>query len=73
MYNDKTKEHTITTKKMFTFEVEIMTDVIKKLNSEGIYVMYVYDALYSCTKNIERVKQVMNEEINKKGVYTKIK
>ena len=46
IYNDK-KEHgyKITSKKMFKLEVEIMTEVIKYLNSVGVYVLYVYDAL----------------------------
>jgi hypothetical protein len=73
IHKDKAVDHKITSKKLFKLEVDIMTSVIQKLNQEGIYVMYVYDALYSCEKTIDRVREVMNEEIIKHGVHTKAK
>jgi hypothetical protein len=48
---------------MFTKEVEIMTAVIEKLNTEGIYVGYIYDALFFNPQFSNRVKQVMDETI----------
>jgi len=59
-----------TSRKMFAKEVEIMTDVIAKLNNEGIFVGYVFDALFCDPLDLERVRDVMNEEILKKGVKT---
>jgi len=35
----------VTSRRMFEAEVDIMTDVITKLNAQGIEVLYVYDAL----------------------------
>ena len=66
-------EHKITSMKMFKVEVDIMTSVIKELNSEGIYVGYVYDALFCNPKNKKRVSDIMNEKILNFGVKTKAK
>ena len=62
-----------TSRRLFEKEVLIMTDVIKKLNSEGIYVLYVYDALLSHPRHANRVQQVMNETILLHGVKTTAK
>jgi hypothetical protein len=70
MYEDKKIDHTITSKKMFKMEVDIMTEVIKRLNSEGIIVGYVYDALFSEPKYKQRVEEVMNNVVLEFGVYT---
>jgi len=66
-YNNNYK---ITSKRMFELEVKIMSDVIKALNKKGIYVGYVYDALFCKKSDREIVKRVMNEEILKNNVYT---
>ena len=73
LYKDKMIDYKTTTRKLFKTEVTIMTNVIKRLNEEKIFVMYVYDALYSCNKNINRVREIMNEETIKLGVYTQVK
>jgi hypothetical protein len=71
IYKDKDMfGHKITSSKMFKVEVDIMTSVVKKLNSEGIYVGYVYDALFCSPKDKEKVNEVMNNEIIKFGVKT---
>lgn len=62
--------HKITSKRMFKLEVDIMTSVISKLNSEGIYVGYVYDALFCSPQYKEKVTNLMNQEIIKFGVKT---
>ena len=67
------RKHKITSMRMFSKEVEIMTDVIKQLNLEGIFVGYIYDALICEPTHSERVKQVMNVTILKHGVYTTAK
>lgn len=73
LHKDKAIDYKITTRKMFKAEVDVMTSVIKKLNSEDICVGYIYDALFSSPKDSARVKEVMNEEIIKAGIYTKAK
>lgn len=50
-----------------------MTDVIKQLSLEGIFVGYVYDALFCTSNNAQRVKQVMDEQVLKHGVMTTAK
>ena len=63
----------ITSRKMFKKEVEIMTEVIEVLNSKGIYVLYVYDALLSLPKDADIVLRVMDDIVLKHGVYTEAK
>lgn len=70
---DKKDRHKITSRRLFKKEVEIMTDAIEVLNNEGIYVMYVYDALYSEERHKMRVQQVMNEVALEHSVYTQAK
>ena len=63
-------KHKETSRKMFKKEVEIMTDVIIQLNKEGIFVGYVYDALFFEPSHAQRVEAVMNETILQHGVKT---
>lgn len=71
---DKSKnKHNHTSKLLFKKEVEIMTDCICRLNKKGIYVMYVYDALYCKLSEVDVVKTVMNETILKYNVFTEVK
>jgi hypothetical protein len=65
---DKNNKHKITSMRLLKKEVEIMTSVIEKLNSEGIYVGYVYDALLSSPEYAGRVKEVMDSIILEQGV-----
>ncbi len=71
-YNSKFK-HKITSRMMFALEVEIMTDVVQQLNEEGIYVLYVYDALLCEPKHAEKVLKIMDTTILKYGVKTTAK
>jgi len=71
-YTGKEK-HKITSRRMLAKEVEIMTDVILCLASEGIRVGYVYDALICHPRDAERVSQVMNDITLKHGVMTTAK
>jgi hypothetical protein len=74
IYNDKKENsHKITSQKMFIVEVQIMTDVIKYLNSVGIYVLYVYDALLCEEKDKTVVVETMNRIILEHGVKTCVK
>jgi hypothetical protein len=74
IYNDK-KEHgyKVTSAKMFSVEVAIMTDVIKHLSTIGINVLYVYDALLCEEKDKTIVVETMNRIILEQGVYTCVK
>lgn len=67
---DKQYAHRITSMKMFAKEVEIMTEIIKRLNAIDIYVGYVYDALFCKESVAEKVKEIMNEVVIEFGVYT---
>jgi len=69
---DKLK-YKITSMRLLKKEVEIMTSVIAKLNQEGIYVGYVYDALLSAPEDAARVKEVMDSVILEQGVKTSAK
>lgn len=74
IYHDKKANgHKITSKKMFKLEVEIMTDVIKYLNSVGVYILYVYDALLCEEKDKAVVMETMNRIILEHGVKTCVK
>lgn len=74
IYRDKkANSYKITSKKMFKLEVEIMTDVVKYLNSLGIYVLYVYDALLCEEKDKTVVMETMNRIILEHGVKTCVK
>ena len=76
IYYDKLEskfEHKITSRKLFKKEVEIMTDVIARLNAEGIYVGYIYDALFCTEDEKETVMRVMNEVVLEHGVWTTAK
>lgn len=59
-----------TTYQLFEMEVQIMTQIINLLNQKGIYVMYVYDALYCAESDLDEVKATMNQVINQNGVNT---
>jgi hypothetical protein len=63
----------ITSMKMFKVEVAIMTDVIKYLNSIGVYVLYVYDALLCEGKDKALVIETMNRIVLEHGVMTCVK
>jgi hypothetical protein len=71
-YNSRDK-HRITSKKLFKREVGIMTNCIIRLNSQGIYVGYVFDALFCNEKDAKTVIEIMNEEVLKNNVYTTAK
>ncbi len=63
-------KHRITSRKLFKKEVAIMTEVIIRLNLQGIYVGYVYDALICHPKDAKMVAHVMNEVVLELGVKT---
>jgi hypothetical protein len=69
---ESSNKHKTTSMRMFKLEVDVMSCVIKKLNSESIYVGYIYDALFCSQNNVQRVIQVMNETILEFGIKTRI-
>lgn len=62
--------HKITSRRLFKIEVQIMKKAIKKLNEMGIYVIYVYDALYCHPGDKEMVKLVMDSTVKEMGINT---
>ena len=58
---------------MFSVEVDIMTDVIKYLNTKNVNVLYVYDALLCEEKDKPLVVETMNRIILEHGVKTRVK
>jgi len=74
IFHDKKEHgHKITSQKMFAVEVAIMTDVITYLNSVGIHVLYVYDALLCEEKDKAVVVETMNRIVLEHGVKTTVK
>lgn len=74
IYKDKNEHgHKVTSSKMFSVEVAVMTDVIKHLNSRGVNVIYVYDALLCEEKHKAIVVETMNRIILEHGVCTSVK
>ena len=74
IYQDKKANgHKITSMKMFKVEVDVMTDVVKYLNSKGVYVLYVYDALLCEDKNKALVIKTMNRITLEHDVKTNVK
>ena len=66
-------KHYTTSRRLFCKEVEIMSLVIEKLNKEDIYVGYVYDAVFCHPDEANRVKEVMDEVVQKFGIKTTAK
>lgn len=64
----KTTSQNVTSK-----EVDIMSDVIFKLNNRGIFVGYVYDALFFHPIHKEIIRKVMNQTALEHGVKTTCK
>jgi len=60
------------TLKLFMLEVDIMTEIIKRLNSVKVYVLYVYDALYCAESDKVMVTHVMRKVIKEFGVNTDV-
>jgi hypothetical protein len=65
--------HKITCRCLFAKEVEIMTEVVSRLNEEGIFVGYIYDALFFDPVHSEKVVEVMDEVAADLRVYTSVK
>lgn len=66
-------EYKITSRRLFAKEVEIMTEVVSRLNEQGIFVGYIYDALFFDPVNSKQVVDVMDEVAADFGVFTTAK
>lgn len=62
--------HKYTSKLLFTLETELMSKVINKLNSESIFVGYMFDALFVAENNVNKVIEVMNETALEMNIFT---
>ena len=69
-YLKEEDKHKITSRKMFLKEVEIMTEIVRRLNEMDIYVLYVYDSLLCSKIHQETVQKIMDETVIEFGVYT---
>lgn len=67
------KGHRITSMRMFAEEVEIMTECMKQLNYKGIYVGYIYDALFCKDSDAQLVEEIMNTVVLEFNVFTTAK
>jgi hypothetical protein len=63
-------KHKVTSRKLFEKEVQIMTNVVKKLNIKGIYVGYIYDAFFCSQDDASIVEEIMNQVVLECGVKT---
>ena len=57
---------------LFGGEVELLTEVIKKLSKEDIYGFYVYDAIKPSAKDEARVIEIMNNTAWEMGIKTSV-
>lgn len=55
------EKHKATSQALFTVEVQMMTEVVARLNAQGIYVLYIYDAVATIAKHHSTVMQTMND------------
>ena len=71
--NDKLEnKYKSSTYKLFGLEVQVMTEVISRLNDMGIYVMYVYDALYCAKSDYDTVAFTMNQVVKEMSINTMV-
>lgn len=63
-------KHKATSERLFDYEARIMSEVLFRLNTKGIYALYVYDALYCKDVDALDVIDVMNQVALEYGVYT---
>lgn len=70
LLDKQTHGHKYTSTLLFILEVQIMTEVIKRLNAMNIFVGYGYDALFTNESNKTTVEDMMNIVIKEFDVYT---
>ena len=68
--NNSPFQHKITSRRLFGKEVEIMSEVVSRLNEEGVFVGYIYDALFFDPAFSQKVTEVMNEVALDLKVFT---
>jgi hypothetical protein len=59
-----------TSKRLFKMEVEIISEVISRLNKLGMFVGYIYDALFCKESDAETIKDMMNQVLMEFEVFT---
>lgn len=74
IYNDKEANgYKSTSKELFSLEVKIMTETIKRLSAKGINILYVFDSLISTEEDKPEVEKTMNEVLKEFMVKTTAK
>lgn len=66
------KGYKITSQELLNAEVGLMTEVIDELNQQGIFPIYVYDALYFRSDMMSEIENVMRSVAKRFGVNTNI-
>jgi hypothetical protein len=61
-----------TSQRLFSTEVGVMTEAVKELNENGVYAIYVYDALYVLPQDEEITQYIMNKVITDNNINTKV-
>lgn len=62
--------HKVTSMLLFAFEVDLMSEVVKRLNARGVFVLYVFDALLGVENRL--IEQTMNEVAKEYGLLTTV-
>ena len=71
-HKNKSRRFPITSTRMFSTEVLLMTKILEELNNTGIYALYIYDALMFQEDDIKEAKEVMNRIAAQMGINTTI-
>jgi hypothetical protein len=58
------------TERIFKIETMLMTAIIEELNQSGIFVGYIFDALFCAENDAEKVTQTMNDTAKKMNLHT---
>lgn len=66
-------QHKETSRTMIRIEVELMSEVLRRLNERNIFPIYVYDALQGKEEDAEIIRETMNAAARQMGINTTAK
>lgn len=74
VYGDEKESlgYRITSKKMFGLEVELMGEVIRRLNKENIRALYIFDAISVNERDLKRAAEIMNDVAKEFNINTTV-
>lgn len=70
LLKEKENNPKLTTKKMFTKEVELMTTIMDQFDALNIKALYIYDAVMVEPKNVTKALEIMNAAAIKLNIHT---